>query len=235
MLATSVLNWPLSPPATVGRRLLQFPAGLALDWLAPVEVQGAEVWRELSEPCLLAANHASHLDTAVLLRALPPGRRRLAVAAAADYFFANPVLGAIVALAVNAFPLPRRGNPRSALRHCARLIDRGWSILVYPEGTRSPDGRIGAFRPGIGWLAAALACPVVPAHLAGLHDVLPKGRHVPRPGRVRVRFGPPLRFAAGIRPDVVAAAVEAAVRRLAGELDPVMAVPAAGRLPAGGG
>jgi long-chain acyl-CoA synthetase len=203
---------------------LLFPA---LARICPTEVVGVSVLDDLAGPLLLAANHTSHLDTPCLLAALPAAlRRRTVVAAAADYFFRNPLLGVAVAASINAFPFPRQGQSAAALRACRQLSAAGWSLLLFPEGTRSPDGRLGVFRPGIGRLAVDLGVPVVPVRLDGLARVLPKGRHWPRRGRARVSFGPPLRFGHETAPRVAARTIEAAVR----ELGPPRVAPAEGRL-----
>lgn len=183
----------------------------------PLRVEGREHVRGLQPPLLLVANHSSHLDTAVLLRALPPAlRRRLAVAAAADYFYAHAPLGLFVTVVLGAFPLTRTGRVRPSLEYCGELVEAGWAVLVYPEGTRSRDGRLHPFRPGSGLLAAELGVPVVPAYLAGLHACLPPGARWPRPRPVVVRFGPPRRFPPGTPYSVVTAQLEAAVRALSG-------------------
>ena len=128
-----------------------------------------------------------------ILRALPRRlRARVAVAAAADYFFRTRLLAVATPLLLNAFPFSREGSVRSSLEHCGDLADQGWSVLVYPEGTRSPDGRLQPFRTGIGLLATDLRVPVVPVGVEGTHAALPKGRRRPRRGPVTVRFGVPL-------------------------------------------
>jgi long-chain acyl-CoA synthetase len=171
--------------------------------------------RDLTPPVLFVANHTSHLDSAVLIRALPRAwRRRLAVAAAADYFFSRQFLGTSVALALNAFPFSREGNIRPTIEHSAWLLDHGWSILIFPEGTRSTSGEMAPFKAGTGLLAVELQVPVVPVRLTGLGKVLPKGQLVPRRGHVTVHIGPALRFAAGTPYAEATLAVEAAVRAL---------------------
>jgi long-chain acyl-CoA synthetase len=142
-------------------------------------------------------------------------RRRVAVAAAADYFYRHAPPALFVTLALGAFPMARTGRVRPSLEYCGELVDAGWALLVYPEGTRSPDGCLQPFRPGIGLLAAELGVPVVPVHLAGLHARLPRGARWPHPGPVGVRFGRPLRPAAGAPYSQVAAQLEDAVRALA--------------------
>jgi long-chain acyl-CoA synthetase len=210
-------RWGRAAPARWTRDLLQrrllFP--LVDGLCGPITVTGREHLVGPRRPVLLAPNHSSHLDTLVVLRALPDGPRgRLAVAAAADYWYARRAPAALVTLLLGAFPLARQGAVGPSLAYCGELARTGWSLLVYPEGTRSPDGRLQPFRPGVGLLATALRVPVVPVHLAGTHACLPRGARWPRRARVAVRFGAPLRFAPGTPPGVVAAELAAAVRAL---------------------
>jgi 1-acyl-sn-glycerol-3-phosphate acyltransferase len=82
------------------------------------------------------------------------------------------------------------------MEHCGRLADRGRSILIFPEGTRSVDGRVHEFKAGIGLLARELRMPVIPIGIRGTGDRLPKGKTLPTPGPVRIRFGAPVTHAA---------------------------------------
>ena len=161
-------------------------------------VEGLERLASLDEdrPVVFAANHHSHVDTPLLLRTLPrPWRDRLFVGAAADYFFPNRVAGAASALVLNAIPMERNRVSRRSALDAAALIDDGWSMLIYPEGGRSPDGWGQPFRGGAAYLAIRCGVPVVPIYLHGTEAVLPKGRNWPRPGRTKVTFGEPLRAA----------------------------------------
>jgi len=205
----------ISWPGRLAREVLQPPTLAVLDLLAPAVVYGREALDALAGPVLLAANHTSHLDTPVILHALPHARRRrVAVAAAADYFFMRPRLGAVVALLFGAVPFGRGRGARVSLAACAGLLGAGWSILLYPEGTRTTTGRIGPFRPGVGFLAVDLGIPVVPIRTEGLFGIFPKGGRLPHPGRVTVHFGTPLRFAGDVSHRAATAAIEAAVRAL---------------------
>jgi long-chain acyl-CoA synthetase len=138
----------------------------------------------------------------------------VAVGAAADYIYRIHLLGTAATLALNAFPFYREGPVRASLEYCGELMDRGWSVLLYPEGTRSPTGKLLPFKSGIGLLAAGLRVPVVPIAVTGTHAVLPKGAKYPRPGAVAVRFGAPV----NLRPTddylAVAAMLEHTVERL---------------------
>jgi long-chain acyl-CoA synthetase len=210
-------TWPRGWVARGIRTALQTVTFAVLERFAPATVVGAEHLAGIEGPVLLVANHTSHLDSVVLLGALPARlRRRLAVAAAADYFFARPMVGSTVALLLNAFPFSRTTAVRPTLEHCAALLDARWSILLYPEGTRSITGKIGEFKSGVGLLAVELEVPVVPIYLDGLQNILPKGRTVPRPGRVSVTFGEPVSFDKSASYDDVALHLEQAVRALRG-------------------
>jgi long-chain acyl-CoA synthetase len=207
--------WPRGRVARTVRSVLQRAAFAFLGRFAPTSATGIENLDCIDGPVLFVANHTSHLDSAVLLSALPVRhRRRVAVAAAADYFFARPLLGSLVALLLNAFPFSRTTAVRPTLEHCATLLDSKWSILLYPEGTRSMTGTIGEFKAGVGLLAVELEVPVIPVYLDGLQRILPKGRTVPRRGPVSVTFGSAMTFEGSTSYGDVASRLEDAVRAL---------------------
>jgi long-chain acyl-CoA synthetase len=190
-------TWPLRYASKWVRRVLQASLLFPVHRLVarPFTVEGLEHLRGLELPALLISNHASHVDTVSIIRALPRGMRdKLAVAAAQDYFFRYPLVGAATSLLLNTFPFSRQGAVRTSLEHCGYLADEGWSVLIYPEGTRSTTGELLPFKLGIGLLATQMQVPVVPLSVSGGTDVLPKGRVVPRPAPVTVRFGKALSF-----------------------------------------
>lgn len=138
------------------------------------------------EPVVFVANHQSHADTVVLLEVL--GRdRAVAVAAADDYWFRDRMRGMALAASLGAFPFPREGT--RGLRRTEELLAAGWSVLIYPQGTRGG----GKFRSGIGTLAAAGAV-LVPVGVVGTRHVLPKGANRPQRHAVAVRIGDALRL-----------------------------------------
>jgi 1-acyl-sn-glycerol-3-phosphate acyltransferase len=140
-------------------------------------------------PCVLVANHASHADTAALLAALP-ARRRPAVAAAADYWFARADRRLLCRLLVGGFPVRRGGGGSGDLSAARALLADGRDVIVFPEGTRSRDGTVGAFRSGAALLAERAGVPLVPVGIAGTREVFPvHGR--PGHGRVCLRIGAP--------------------------------------------
>ena len=175
---------------------------------ARVEVFGAAQVEAIVGPAVFVANHASHVDTPILLCALPSQRRRRTlVAAAADYFFTRRPLAVGVSLAFGAVPVARRGgDDGGALAPLARLVGEGFSLVVFAEGTRSRTGRFGQFRPGAAALAGRCGVPLVPVHLAGTAPLMGPGHawmvradpaHRRRRHAVTVAFGAPLAPGAG--------------------------------------
>jgi 1-acyl-sn-glycerol-3-phosphate acyltransferase len=188
-------DWARSPLARAARAaILEFGFSPLLRKELTTEVHGSEVFDDLEMPVLFAANHSSHLDAPLVLTSLPQEwRDRTAVGAAADYFFDVWWRAIGTALAFNTFPVERSGSRRSA-GAAHDLLDDGWNILVFPEGTRSRDGWMGEFRHGTARLAIEHGVPVVPIAVRGSYQAMPRGRGWPVPGRppVRVRIGRPL-------------------------------------------
>jgi long-chain acyl-CoA synthetase len=212
-------GWPLHPLVRAVRAAAQAMLfGTIVRWFAPRDVKGLEHLKGLKGPVLFASNHQSHADTPVILASLPRRwRKRTAVAAAADHWFAKGRLaGGVAAFLFNAFPFSRTDSIRPSLEHCSQLLDRGWSVLIYPEGTRSPDGRMGPFKSGTGLMAVELGAPVVPVRVEGTYAVLPRDRAWPRRGQVRVRFGKPLVFSSGASYLEATRTIETAVTGLSG-------------------
>lgn len=169
-------------------------------------------------PLIFVANHHSHLDTALLLTTLPmPWRHELVVAAAADHFFDTGPKAALAAWAYGAVPMERRRTSRRSADRAATLLDDGWSLLIFPEGGRSPDGWGQPHKGGAAYLAVRCGVPVVPVHLHGTGRVLPKGRSVPEPQSVQINIGSPLRPEPDEDARRFAVRVEAGVARLADE------------------
>nr|PZN84217.1 MAG: hypothetical protein DIU54_12135 [Acidobacteriota bacterium] len=208
-------------------------------WILPLgylymdlKVRGLEHLESLEGPVIFAANHQSHLDTPAILMALPPRwRYRVAPAMAKEFFAAHffprgrplgqrlraTTLYVLACQFFNAFPLPQReGGTRETLRYAGDIAADGYSILLFPEGKRTEDGRILPFLPGVGMMASKLRLPVVPVRLDGLDRVLHRDMRWPVRGPVTVTFGPPLELT-GDDYQALAAQVEAAVRALGSE------------------
>jgi 1-acyl-sn-glycerol-3-phosphate acyltransferase len=192
--------------------------GVVWSQTAPA-VEGTSYLNEVRGPVVFVANHSSHLDTPLILGSLPPRfADRVAVGAAADYFFDTRWRAVTTALLFNAFPVERYGSRR--LRSLASdLIDDGWSLLIYPEGTRSEDGWMNPFRIGAAYLCVTKGIPVVPIALCGSYAAMPRGRNWPKPGRPRItiRYGRPLHPAADEKPGDFRRRMTEAVVRLAAE------------------
>ncbi len=165
---------------------------------APTRVMGADRLDDIDGPVVFAANHNSHADTTLLLAAIPTKlRRRLVVAAGADYFFPNRVASAASALFIGAFPIERSKLSRMSIQHVLDALGDDKNVLIYPEGSRSPDGFGTEHRPGAAFVARRAGVPIVPIYLHGTGEVLPKGRSWPSRHRTTVVFGRPMSVAEG--------------------------------------
>lgn len=142
-----------------------------------------------SGPALLVSNHSSFLDPVLVGVSTP---RRLHFMAKAELFDV-PVLN-LVLRRLPVMPVRRDGADPSALRLALRVLEEGHAILVFPEGTRVNEGELLEGKAGVGMLAILSGAPVVPVYIEGAGRALPRGRFLPRPVKVRVRFGSPLRF-----------------------------------------
>ncbi len=154
-------------------------------------VHGLEHLDRLAGPVLFVSNHASHLDAPLVLCSLPPRwRSKTAVGAASDYFFDARWRAFGSALVFSTFPVDRHGGASTDTG--ARLLAEGWSLLLFPEGTRSDDGWMQRFKHGAARLALSHGVPIVPIAIRGSFAAMPKGRSWPVKGRppVSVRFGP---------------------------------------------
>jgi cytidylate kinase len=143
----------------------------------------------LRGPVLLVSNHSSFLDPPLVGGACP---RQLTFLAKAE-LFAVPGLGRLIH-ALNARPLRREGADTAALRVALRALEQGGALLVFPEGTRGPEGHLREPKPGAALLAVLSGAPVVPVFVRGSGRAWPRGQRFPRPAKVRVAFGPARRF-----------------------------------------
>jgi 1-acyl-sn-glycerol-3-phosphate acyltransferase len=212
-------EWARSYPARAARVLL-VEGGVrpAIELLARPKVRGLDRLEALEGPVVFAANHHSHVDTPLLLSVIPePWRHHLFIGAAADYFFGNRVTSAVSALVIGAIPIERTKVTRSSADQAAELIDDGWSMLIFPEGGRSPDGWGQPFRGGAAYLSLRCGVPVVPLHVEGTGRILRKGHRVPRPSPTTITFGSPLWPADGEDSRRFANRIERTVAELADE------------------
>jgi long-chain acyl-CoA synthetase len=224
-------RWPRWRPIRSIRALAFYclvrPALLLLGW---PRVRGRENLRGVKGPVLIVANHASYIDPGFVLHALPARLRwRTAVAMGGERLAAlrNPppntnffraVLGRIqyplVIALFHVFPLPMYAGFRKSFEFTGELVDRGWSVLIFPEGELTPDGAIAPFRAGIGLLVARLRIPVIPMRLEGLYDLREANKHWTSPGHIRVAVGAPVTFPETETPENITQELERRVRAL---------------------
>jgi long-chain acyl-CoA synthetase len=175
-----------------------------------VRAIGVKRFAEVKPPVLFISNHVTDVDAALIISALPwRWRYRMSIAMAGEIlrewryppktlgWFArvkSRVMYALGAALFNVFSLPRQSGFRQSFAYAGEAVDRGFSVLIFPEGTETSDGRMQPFKAGIGLLVAELRVPVVPVMLQGLFEVKKRGERFVRPGRVSVTFGEPITF-----------------------------------------
>jgi long-chain acyl-CoA synthetase len=224
-------EWALRAPATWVRWLAQsLLIRPAVALLGRPRVVGRENLQNVDGPLLVVCNHIADIDFALVQYALPARiRDRIATATRGEALeeLRTPVpnrrwLGKIydrtkwglgVSL-LNLFPLPREAGFRQSFAYAGRAVDRGYSVLVFPEGKHTVDGRMNPFRAGIGLLAKNLDVPVLPMRIVGLFEAKRAGRRFARAGEIEVRIGRTMRFAAGSTPKEIARDIQGAVESL---------------------
>jgi long-chain acyl-CoA synthetase len=221
------LRWPVTWLRNLTHYLLMRPAILLLGW---PRVEGREHLRGIKGPLLIVSNHVGDVDPGFILTALPARfRHRLATATGGETlealrtprpdrgFFASSYDRARWTLGVallNLFPLPREAGFRRSFTYAGEAVDRGYSVLVFPEGRHTPDGRMNPFRAGIGLLAANLGIPVLPMRIDGLFEVKQAGKKFAKPYTISVRIGEPTQFPPAADPQQIAAELQKAVAAL---------------------
>lgn len=222
-----VLRWPFTWLRWLAYWLLMRPAMLLLVW---PRIEGRENLEGYTGPMLVICNHIGDVDPGFVLTALPSRfRNRIATAtggealeqlrmpAADRNFFARIydrfqwILGVSL---LNLFPLPREAGFRQSFRYAGEAVDRGYSILVFPEGRHTTDGTMNPFRAGIGLLAKNLGIPVLPMKIKGLFEVKQTGKKFAPPGKISVSIGKPIQFPAECDPARITKELENAVRHL---------------------
>lgn len=214
------VSWARRPFAQAVRNgFLCYVLGPLITHYTHPQVVGTEHLEPLEAPVVFAANHSSHLDTPLILGALPEQwRRRTAVVAAADYFYRNALVAGIVSLAFGTIPIERRAAlSRDSTENLNRVVSERWNLLVYPEGTRSRDGRLGKLRSGAARIAVENGVPLVPICIIGSHDAMPPGRIWPRMHGVVVRFSPAITARTGEDHRAVGERLAACLRAMRGE------------------
>ena len=221
------LTWPINWLRIAVQYLLMRPAIVLLGW---PRIVGREHLRGMKGPLLVVSNHVGDVDGGFILTALPARfRHRLATATGGEAlealrtpamdrgFFGRMydrlqwMLGVSL---LNLFPLPREAGFRRSFAYAGEAVDRGYSVLVFPEGRHTTDGKLCAFRAGVGLLAGNLGIPVLPMRIDGLFEVKNAGRRFAAPWKISVRIGEPMKFMTGTDPQEIAAELQRAVERL---------------------
>jgi 1-acyl-sn-glycerol-3-phosphate acyltransferase len=213
--------WSRKYPARLARAMVldNIARPLARAVASPL-IRGDEGLAGLEAPVIFAANHASHIDTPLLLSSLPLRfRHRTVVAGAADYFFDRRWKADVFSLLLAAIPIERTKVNRRSADLAAGLLDDGWNLVIFPEGGRSPDGWAQEFTGGAAYLAFRTGAALVPVHLEGTRHILPKGGKGLRRSPTTITFGTPLRPDGGENARRFAARIEAAVATMAHEAD----------------
>jgi long-chain acyl-CoA synthetase len=222
-----VLRWPVTWLRLAAHYLLIRPAVFLL---ARPNVSGTETLDNISGPLLVVSNHIADVDIGFIHYALPPPfRHKLATATRGEALEAlrspgpqrvwairiyNRVQWTLGVALLNLFPLPQHSGFRKSFAYAGAAVDRGYSVLVFPEGRHSRDGTIGEFRSGVGLLANNLLIPILPIRIDGLFELKMAGKKFASPGEIQVRMGKPMRFAPGTNPEEIARALQNAVQGL---------------------
>jgi long-chain acyl-CoA synthetase len=222
------LRWPGTWVRVIVHYLLLRPAVFLLGW---PRVIGRENLRGVNGPLLVICNHVGDIDPGFVLTALPARlRHKLAVATGGEALeilrtppaTLNPLVRAYervrwflgVSL-LNLFPLPRQAAFRESFAYAGECVDQGYSVLVFPEGHHTVDGKLRPFRAGIGLLANNLQIPVVPMRIDGLFEIKQSGRKFAWPGQIKVSIGAPIQFPPDTDPGWIASELQAKVGELA--------------------
>jgi long-chain acyl-CoA synthetase len=227
-------RWPWLRPFQWLRAAFIEAVERPLVWLLAHPRVVAPVVPPSDQPMLIIANHVTAFDGPLVQCALPGQmRRRIAVAMAGDMLeeyrhFRNPErapgkwgfypLGPLIYLLLtalfNVFPLPRQRNFQRSFTHAGAAMDRGYHVMVFPEGTRSAEGKLARFRGGIGLLAKQSGAMVLPVAVRGLGELKAAGRGWFRSGKIEVHVGRALRFAPEETEAAIAERLHAEVERL---------------------
>ena len=214
-------RWPVTWIREFIYYLLTWPATMIM---AHPKTVGRENLRGFDGPLLISCNHVTYIDVGFALRALPRHlRRKLAVGMWGELLWKmwrppqdwNPFLRLsykvgyyLVVALFNVFPLPQQSGVRESFAYAGESVDRGYSVLVYPEGVRTPDGKPSPFRSGLGMLASRLNVPVLPLRIDGLYEMKLTGHKIARPGQLKVVIGKPMRFPPETPPEEITNQVE---------------------------
>jgi len=222
-----VQRWPVTWLRFLVHYLLLRPSVFVLGW---PKIQGRENLQGVNGPVLVVCNHIGDVDVGFILTALPARiRHKLATAAGGDALEAlrmpppsrnlflrvfDRVEWFLGVSLLNLFPLPREAGFRESFAFAGESVDRGNSILVFPEGRHTTTGKMNPFRGGVGLLVKNLGIPVVPMRIDGLFELKQAGKRMARPHQIKVKIGAPVHFSPETPTDQIAAELQARVEKL---------------------
>lgn len=183
-------NGHLPAPLAPMRWLVRSTVNVIMNTYVRVHVYGKDNLPETGA-FILAPNHSSHLDTPSVITAIG-GTRRVWVAGAEDYFFNTRIKRLIFGKFLDTIAFDRHADGLTGLRKCGQALSRGDGLIIFPEGTRSISGELQTFKIGIAVLSMERNVPIIPVYIDRSYDLLPKGRHIARPGTISVIFGQPI-------------------------------------------
>jgi len=184
------INGQLPMPLLPARWLARGTVGVLMNSYIRVEARGRENI-PAAGPFILAPNHTSHLDAPSILTAVG-GRRRVWTAGAEDYFFNTGFKRFVFGVLFDTIAFDRQADGIVGLRRCGEALAKGDGLLLFPEGTRSLDGRRQPFKIGVAVLAVEQGVPIIPVRISHAFELLRKGRRFIRPGVITVAFGLPI-------------------------------------------
>jgi len=221
------LRWPTTWLRLASHYLLARPAVILLGW---PRVTGRENLHGIRGPLLVISNHIADVDVGFIQFALPARiRHKLATATRGEALEVLRSPGSdrrwflriydrlrwtLAVALLNLFPLPRQSGFRKSFAYAGEAIDRGYSVLVFPEGKHTEDGKLCQFRTGIGLLANNLRIPILPMRIDGLFAIKQAGKKLAAPGKIQVLIGKPVQFAPETDPEEIARALQKAVESL---------------------
>jgi long-chain acyl-CoA synthetase len=219
-------RWPINWLRIAGLYLIIFPF---VRVMGRARVQGAENLKNWKPPLLFISNHLSMVDHALILWALPGRfRRRISIAMDGELLrdWLNPSENTswftrlrylaqylLVAFFFNVFAMPQHGGFRRSFAFAGEMMDLGYSVLVFPEGRRSPDGHLHTFRAGIGLLAKQLYAPIVPVRIDGIYELAQQGKHFAPPGAITINIGTPIHCSIQNSAEQISQELESRVKR----------------------
>ncbi|MBN2362718.1 AMP-binding protein [candidate division WOR-3 bacterium] len=208
-----------SRPARFIGLLLNLMSEFFLKFYFRIKIEGRKHIGNLNEPVIFVSNHLSHLDTPAIFYGIGYKlKMKTATAGAKDYFFdkksgfLRKIFRIYSVLAYNIFPFSREGSVRDNLEYIGKLLDKNYSVILFPEGTRT--SKVKKFKAGTGFFSVALEAPIVPVKIEGTDKVLPKGRLFPARGEIKVKFGKKMLFDRNIHYSEITKYVEKTIRNM---------------------